>query len=133
VPLTVSTRLKNDLERVLIGSVKNSHIRQIFTTNKLQEDELLFKYLIKSRPLCPRILHEIFRNTEAGGRLSFYTKSHNTRTIQELFASDVQRDLFHNEIEALESNAVRHWLGMFIEIRNLDPVDPKNRNFLILF
>jgi hypothetical protein len=86
--------MKRDLERVMIKSVKNKHIKQIFTINKMKEDKELFKYLIKTRPLAPRVKHEIFRNTEAGGRLSFYTKFHNTRTIQSLFVTDAQGSSF---------------------------------------
>jgi hypothetical protein len=44
VPLTVSSKMKKDL-RVLIKSAKNIHIEHIFTVNKINEDQELFKYL----------------------------------------------------------------------------------------
>jgi hypothetical protein len=55
VPLTISSKMKRDLERVMVKSVKNTHIRQIFTVNMIKDDQELFKYMIKTVPLAPRV------------------------------------------------------------------------------
>lgn len=119
VPLTVSSRLRGRLEKTLTRGVKNHCLKQIFTTKRMAEDRQMYSYLIKTEPLAPRVLHEVFRNSEAGSRLSFFTKFHNTKTIQDIFSRDDENQSFLDEIVGLETEAARFWVDMYDEVTAL--------------
>ncbi|QMP82242.1 RNA-dependent RNA polymerase [Blattodean arli-related virus OKIAV102] len=111
VPRTLASSMKNRLISTLTRSVSNHHLMEIFSTSKLEEDAQLYSYLIQSNPVNPRVLHEIFRNSETGARLAFLTKFHNMKTLQGMFA---QKGGLKTPFElvgtSIDRESIVHWL-----------------------
>jgi hypothetical protein len=116
LPYNLSSKIRKDLEDVLIRITRNVHLKEIFNEASKKRDEDFFNYLISSNPCDPRILHEIFRNSITGAKLTFISKFSNTRTTQVLFGSNQSTNQMLKEIYTSDVATVLHWINLFQDI-----------------
>jgi hypothetical protein len=95
-------------------------LKEIFNDASKRQDENFFEYLISSKPRHPRVLHEIFRNSVTGAKLTFISKFSNTRKTQVLFGSSQSANQILREIYASDVATVLHWIQLFDALRPLD-------------
>jgi hypothetical protein len=74
LPYNLSSKIRKELEDVLIRLTRNVHLKEIFNDASKCQDEAFFNYLISSEPCHPRVLHEIFRNSITGAKLTIISK-----------------------------------------------------------
>lgn len=116
----MSSKIRKELEDVLIRLTRNVHLKEIFNDASKRQDETFFNYLISSVPCYPRVLHEIFRNSVTGAKLTFISKFSNIRTTQVLFGSNRSADQMLKEIYASDVATILHWIQLFNSLRSLD-------------
>ncbi|AXA52562.1 putative RdRp-complex [Linepithema humile rhabdo-like virus 1] len=77
----VSSRFRRKLEVLVQQKTRNKDLRDLFPSTSQQDDKKTFEFLLKFRPIQPRLLHEIFRLTPTCSRLTFLAKFSSTRTV----------------------------------------------------
>lgn len=90
---------------------RNVNIKEIFHMNAEKEDNDLYKFLIGFRPIYPRILYEILRQTVTATRLKLISKFSSARTIQGLLKQDEVK-VFYGKILSSEKRLFNHWVSM---------------------
>jgi hypothetical protein len=120
LPYNLSSKIRKELEDVLIRLTRNVHLKEIFNDASKRQDEAFFNYLISSELCHPQVLHEIFRISITGAKLTFISKFSNTRTTQVLFGSNQSADQMLKEIYASDVATLLHWIQLFNDLRSLD-------------
>lgn len=119
-PLQLGTIIKDIIYDSLLSMIKNNHLRQIFSQKSREHDLSLFKYLLASDPIQPRLLHEVFRQTITGTKLSFISKFSNTRTTQLLISKlDNPPDMLL-EVRRINASMIKFWAKMYEEVLGLN-------------
>ncbi|QWT43285.1 putative large polymerase protein [Anisopteromalus calandrae negative-strand RNA virus 1] len=98
----LSSRFRSVLEELIIGMNKNRQLKELFPKNTKAQDQRIFNFLMKHRPLHPRFLHEVFRLTTTSARLTFIAKFANTRTSQLLLSKAQTQDTNLPDYEDLD-------------------------------
>jgi len=80
----VSKHFKKYVKDYIITVCKNRNINNMFNTTATNFDKDLYDYLLKFKPIFPRVLHEIAANTPTGARLAFMSQFSSTRTLQSM-------------------------------------------------
>jgi hypothetical protein len=120
LPYNLSSKIRKDLEDVLIKITRNVHLKEIFNEASKKRDDF-FSYLISSDPCHPcRIRHEIFRNSITGAKLTFISKFSNTRTTQVLFGSNQTSNQILREIYTSDVATILHWINLFQELKSIN-------------
>lgn len=116
-PLSIYRKL---LQEQLTTITRNYYLKDIFSKQKFAEDEQLLQYLIKTEPVFPRFLHEVYRVTEAGTRMSFIAKFSNSRTTQLILAEGHKYSQLKAKIFSLENKLFSYWMEVYNHVMSID-------------
>jgi len=99
----VASRYRRQLEILVQRRTRNRDLRALFPLTSQQDDKETFQFLLKFRPLQPRLLHEIFRLTPTCSRLTFLAKFSNTRTVHAMLREEISSTQeFEGDWDALD-------------------------------
>ncbi|KAK9736356.1 Mononegavirales mRNA-capping region V [Popillia japonica] len=135
--ITKNDYLKDIVYRKLLQEqlsiiTKNDYLKDIFSKQGFVEDRELMNYLIKATPVFPRFLHEVYRVTEAGTRMSFIAKFCNSRTTQLILTEGKKYKQLRDKIFKLESSfflLFSYWMKTFNTITSIDLTRPECQAF----
>lgn len=88
-PQQISSKFSDYMKSTIKTLSKNIWIKDVFHSNCEKEDKELYNYLIASKPIYPRFLHEIMRLSPTGTRLSIISMFSNTRTLKDVSSKSV--------------------------------------------
>lgn len=131
-PTQLSQIFKNIMYEKLKSTTKNRMIKEVFHMNSHLEDDRLYDYLLKYRPIYPRFLHEFLRQTVTACRTKIISKFCSARTFQGMLTrQDLAR--VNNSVIVAEVAHTNHWMltdtlinRMSMKYKLLNPPCPTN-------
>nr|QBP37026.1 putative polyprotein [Lampyris noctiluca rhabdo-like virus 1] len=108
-PPLVSHIFKNQVLKKVKTLVVNRDLKEIFRINCEKEDDEVYKYLISTQPLYPRVLHELMGQTITGTRLCILAKFSSARTLQ-LLLTRPELSSFYGRVISSEQAIVSYWM-----------------------
>ncbi|UHK03027.1 MAG: RNA-dependent RNA polymerase [Guiyang lispivirus 1] len=112
--------IKLKMENTLSNNTKNKEIKSLLKTKSKKSVDEIIDYLATCRPLSPRVLNDIFRNSPEGARLDFIATFTDMKTMKGLLGP-TDSWLLQSKLKKCDINWFEHILNLYITVKK-DPV-----------
>ncbi len=112
VPEQSTQLLKRAIYDQFSSLCRNREIMLLFHSSSKDEDASLIDLLIKTRPLSPRFLNEVYRNSPSGARMGIIASVSHVRTVRNLAQQSNQEGLFE-KVTRYEEQWMSHLFSLY--------------------
>lgn len=113
-------RISQLLEENLQRNTINKDIKVLLDTINYQATKDTAKFLMSVKPVVPRVLNEIFRQSPEGAKLSYLSIFSDMKTMKEMMPDNDSRDLI-KYIETSENNWLDFTLNLIFYLDKIEP------------